>query len=47
MNCMKNRVTISLDEELIKILDKKRNGIPRSYYINKLLKERLKGGKKD
>ena len=34
---MKTRLSITLDDWLVKKIDKKRNGVPRSTYINKLL----------
>lgn len=37
----KKRVTISLDEEVLEIIDEERNGIPRSHHVNKILKENL------
>ena len=41
---MKKKIAISLDKNLLEKIDKKRGLISRSAYINKLLKERLKGG---
>ena len=43
---MKKVISLNLDEEVIKQIDKKRNGIPRSPYINKILEEWLKGKKR-
>ena len=42
---MKVRLSISLDEKIIKKIDKERGNIPRSTYINILLEKLMKGGK--
>ena len=39
---MKARFSITLDKELVKKIDKERNDVPRSTYINKLLKKLIK-----
>lgn len=44
--CMKKRIDITLDEEVIEELDKKRKLVPRSPYINEVLKKHLKKTKK-
>jgi len=36
---MKVRFSITLDKDLVEKIDKKRNDIPRSSYLNKLLKK--------
>jgi metal-responsive CopG/Arc/MetJ family transcriptional regulator len=41
---MKEAISISLSEELIKELDSKRGLVPRSAYIEFLLKKALFGG---
>ena len=42
---MKKRVSITLDEEVVKFIDKKRKNVPRSTYVNEIFIQ-LKGGKK-
>jgi len=41
---MKIRFSITLDEELVKKIDKKRGDVPRSKYINNNLLLLVKGG---
>ena len=43
----KNKVIVSvyLEKEVVDSLDKERDGIPRSVYINEILRVNLKGGK--
>lgn len=41
MKIKKKRVTLNLDEEVVKKIDIKRDGISRSYYINRILKNML------
>jgi len=43
----KKVTTLSLDIELLDEIENQRDGIPRSAYINQILKELLKGGIKD
>jgi len=39
MGKLKKRVSLLLEESVLKKVDKERNGISRSYYVNKILKE--------
>lgn len=39
MKVIKKVVSLNLEEKLIEKIDKKRNGVPRSHYVNELLTE--------
>ena len=42
---MKQKINITLDKEILKKLNKKRDIIPLSTYINKILKDYFKNAK--
>ena len=48
MTSNKSNITISLDKDLLQKIEKKRKDVPRSRYINNILKDLiiLQGGKK-
>ena len=39
---MKEKISITLDDKLLKKIDKERGLIPRSVYINYLIKKKIK-----
>ena len=43
---MKKVISLNLENEVIEQIDEARNGIPRSPYVNKILKEWLKKRRK-
>jgi metal-responsive CopG/Arc/MetJ family transcriptional regulator len=41
---MKIPITITIEEDLLKKINKARGLVPRSLYISKILEEKIKGG---